>query len=185
MSKSRVLHTIFFAISIIFCVIFAFILVCNIVFIIKGEINPNKPPAIFGVMPMVVCSGSMSGDAPDSIEVDDLIIVVKADMEKMKIGDIIAFYDDKTVVSHRIIDIRAAEDGKCVFYTKGDANNVAEETPVTVDNFIGKVGGRIPRVGAFILFLQRPLGLILFGFLPLSIILLLSFIFGKRKNKNK
>lgn len=65
----------------ILCVIFGLMLLCNLTIIIKGTINPEVPPSVLGITPMVVQSGSMSGDAPDHIEVGDLIFAGKANVE--------------------------------------------------------------------------------------------------------
>ena len=43
------------------CVLLSILLLCNITIIVKGTINTEKPPSVFGITPMVVLSGSMSG----------------------------------------------------------------------------------------------------------------------------
>lgn len=183
MRKRQVLYKLSLAVGIVFCIFFGLILICNVINCINRVIRPDKPPVIFGIIPMVVQSGSMSGDAADSIDVGDLIFVMETDMEKMQTGDIIAFYYDNVIVSHRIIDIKTADDGSLYFYTKGDANNTAEDDPVTNENFIGVVRGRIPHLGNIIMFLQEPLGFLLCGVLPFAIILSVSVFLGKRKKK--
>lgn len=149
------------------CVIFGFMLLCNLAIILKGTIYPDKPPSVLGITPMVVQSGSMSGDAPDHIEVGDLIFTGKADIEKLKEGDIISFMEDSIVVTHRIIAIETAEDGSRSFTTKGDANNTEDSEPVTAENLVGIYKGRIPKLGDFAMFLQKPLGMMLFIGVPL------------------
>ena len=123
MSESKISKRILFVIGAVLCCIFAVILVCNLTIIIKGVANPRIPPSVFGVTPMVVQSGSMSGNAEDHIEVGDLIFTVKPDTDKLKAGDIISFMDGNIAVTHRIIEVRAGADGKRSFITKGDANN--------------------------------------------------------------
>ena len=44
------------------CVILSFFLVCNLTVIVKGALFPDRPPSVLGVTPMVVLSGSMSGE---------------------------------------------------------------------------------------------------------------------------
>lgn len=155
------------AVSAVLCVVLAFMLVCNLTIIVKGSLHPEMPPSVLGNTPLIVLSGSMSGDAPDHIEVGDLIFVGKAEPEELKVGDIIAFMSGRTVITHRIIEILPGEDGKLYFHTKGDANNTADVAAVSEDRLVGIYKGRIPKVGDFAYFMQTPLGMILFIALPL------------------
>lgn len=154
-------------IALILCVIFGCMLVCNIVIIVKGTIAPERPPSVLGTTPLVVLSGSMSGDAPDHIEVGDLIFVGKAVPSELEVGDVITFMQGSTVVTHRIIEISTDDSGKLQFLTKGDANNAADTKPVSEDDLVGIYKGRIPKVGDLAIFMQTPLGMILFIGVPL------------------
>ena len=149
------------------CVIFGFILVCNLTIIIKGTMNPERPPSLLGVTPMVVLSGSMSGTQEGHIEAGDLILVKNADPNALEVGDVIAYMSGRTTVTHRITAIDTAEDGEVLFTTKGDANEVEDTEPVTVDQLVGMYLGRIPKIGDFALFLQQPLGMLVFIGIPL------------------
>ncbi len=100
------------AAGLLLCAVFMFLLVCNLTIIIKGTVNPDTPPTVFGVTPMVVLSGSMSGSAEDHIEVGDLIFDTKPEIDNLKEGDVVSFMQDKTVVTHRIVEITTAENGK-------------------------------------------------------------------------
>ena len=146
----------------VLCVVFGFFLVCNLIIIVKGTLRPETPPTVLGVAPMVVLSGSMSGTAEDHIEVGDLIFTRQADTDDLQVGDVISFMDDGVVVTHRIVSI-SADRGE--FITKGDANNTADE-PVEAQQIIGRYAGRIPKLGDFALFLQRPLGMVIFIGVP-------------------
>jgi len=154
-------------IGLVLCIVFGFLLICNLTIIIKGTIAPERPPSVLGTTPMVVLSGSMSGEAEDHIEVGDLIFVGKAEAAQLKVGDVIAFMEGDVVVTHRIIDIGTDEGGKLSFSTKGDANNAPDLRPVSEDDLVGIYKFRIPKVGDFALFLQTPLGMILFIGIPL------------------
>lgn len=155
-------------ISIIMCVILGLILVTNLVIITKGALNPERPPSVFGITPLVVLSGSMSGDAEDHIEVGDLIFSTDADPAELQVGDVISFITEGTsVVTHRIIEIVPSEDGKLQWKTKGDANNVEDRKLVSEDQLIGKYLMRLPKVGDFALFMQTPLGMVIFMGIPI------------------
>ena len=104
---------------IIFLIICIPILIINLIIIIKGNMNPDKVPDVFGYKPFAVVSGSME----TSINVGDLVIAKKIDSDKsLKNGDIIAFRtSDNYVVTHRIVETKD-ENGKRYFTTKGDNN---------------------------------------------------------------
>ena len=155
------------AVGLVLCIIFGSLLICNLTIIIKGTLYPERPPSVLGVTPMVVLSGSMSGEAKDHIEVGDLIFVGKAEPDELEVGNVIAYMEGEVVVTHRIIGIETGEDGKLLFYTKGDANNTEDREPVTEDNLVGIYRWRIPVVGDFALFLQTPLGMVLFIGVPM------------------
>lgn len=156
----------------VLCVIFSFLLVCNVTIIVKGTLHPETPPSVFGVAPMVVLSGSMSGTAEGHIEVGDLIFATAADTDKLQVGDVVSFMEDNVVVTHRIVEITADESGKKQFITKGDANNAADP-PIYADTVIGICRGRIPNLGDFAMFLQKPLGMAVFIGIPVC-----AFIVG-------
>lgn len=186
--KSSGLHIALSVIGAVLCIIFGFMLVCNLTIIIKGTLNPDRPPSIFGTTPMVVRSGSMSGTAEDHIEVGDLIFVGKADVESLKVGDVITFMeqDSNTVVTHRIIEITTDDNGGKAFVTKGDANNVKDTVPVTADRVVGIFQSRIAKVGDFAMFLQTPLGMILFIGLPVILFIIYDIIRRQRyANKDR
>lgn len=151
----------------VLCIVFGLILICNLTIIIKGTLNPEKPPSIFGVTPMVVLSGSMSGTQEGHIEVGDLIFVVNAEADQLEVGDVIAYISGGTTVTHRITEINNDEDGGLLFTTKGDANDAEDTETVTEEQLVGIYQGRIPKVGDFVIFLQQPLGMLLFIGVPL------------------
>lgn len=172
-------------IGLVLCVVFGFMLICNLTIIIKGAIHPETPPSVLGTTPMVVLSGSMSGTAEDHIEVGDLIFVGKAEAEELAVGDVIAFMEDGAVITHRIIEISEAEDGTLQFTTKGDANNAADRAPVTEENLVGIYKTRIPKVGSFALFLQTPAGMLIFIGVPLVAFIVYDLICRRREKKQK
>lgn len=75
----------------------------------------------------------------------DILLITKADPEKLAVGDIIIFNaGQRNPIIHRIIDIRDTKDGK-VFSTIGDNNNgqLEFEDRVTEEMLVGKAVARI------------------------------------------
>lgn len=161
-SSQRVLS----AIGGVVCVLLGFMLICNLIIIVKGTLFPEKPPSVFGITPFVVKSGSMSGTKDGHIEVGDLIFVGPAEPAKLEEGDVIAFMEGRIVVTHRIIGVQTGEDGSLLFKTQGDANNSPDTELVREENIVGIYKSRIPKVGDFALFLQTPLGMLIFIGIP-------------------
>ena len=176
-SPGRVVLT---AVSILLCVVLGLMLVCNIAIIVKGTLQPGTPPSVLGITPLVVLSGSMSGDAEDHIEIGDLIFVDKADPDALEVGDVIAYMEGSVVITHRIVRIQTAADGTLLFTTKGDANNTEDLLPVPEQDLVGIYKGRIPKVGDFAIFLQTPLGMILFIGVPVLAFILYDIIRRQR-----
>ena len=179
----KVWKTIGTVLALLLCAVFAFALVCNLTIIIKGTLHPDTPPTVFGVAPMVVLSGSMSGTAQDHIEAGDLIFDTKADVNTLKEGDVISFMENKVVVTHRIIRIETAQDGTRLFVTKGDANNTEDE-PITADMVVGLYRFRIPKLGDFALFLQKPLGMVIFIGIPVLAFIVID-ILRRQRHKSR
>ncbi|MBR5512985.1 MAG: signal peptidase I [Ruminococcus sp.] len=169
--------------GIIMCIVFGLMLLSNVIIIIKGTINPEKPPSVLGITPMVVQSGSMSGNAKDHIEVGDLIFISKTDADKLEVGDIISFMEEKLVITHRITAIETDEQGKRLFTTKGDANNVEDSFPVPEEQVLGIYRFRLAGVGDFAMFLQTPLGMILFMGIPLCLFVVTDVIRRRKSDK--
>ena len=160
----------------ILCIVFGFLLICNLTIIVKGTIDPERPPSMAGITPLVVLSGSMSGEEDGHIEVGDLILSQKVDAEELEEGDVISFMDGQSVVTHRIQGIKETDDGKLEFITKGDANNASDQKPVSQDQLVGRFILRIPKVGDFAMFLQTPLGMAIFIGVPLLAFLVYDMI---------
>jgi signal peptidase I len=80
----------------------------------------------------------------------DIIFIVRARPEKLKIGDVIIFdSNQKNPIIHRLISIKQ-ENGKYIFSTIGDNNygQLSLETEISQDQLIGKaVFNLFPAVG--------------------------------------
>lgn len=74
------------------------------------------------------------------------IIERKYPIEKIKVGDIIAFsLDENTWVTHRVVQISTEGD----FLTKGDANETVDLGWVSKNQYKGKTVGSIRYMGIF------------------------------------
>lgn len=130
------------------------ILAVNLVIVLESKINKNEVPGLFGYKPLIVLSGSMKSE----INVGDLVIVKKVDINKLNKNDIIAFKtNNNTVVTHRILEINK-DDNKTCFITKGDSNNIKDKDEVCEKSVVGKYVLKISKLGSVILFIQKPLG---------------------------
>lgn len=119
----------------------------------------DKPP-LFDAY--IIVSPSMV----PTINVEDGIIIQRIKPEHIKQGDIISFlatesYYRGKVITHRVIGIEKSSDGKLLFRTKGDHNNVADSFLVNEENVYGKVIFRIPMLGYIRQFLSTYFGWIL------------------------
>ena len=102
--------------------------------ILKQEYN-----TFFGFSIFNISSGSMK----ETIQIDDIIIVKEE--QNLNEGDIITFFQNDQIVTHRIIEL--LDDGD--FITKGDANN-SKDGKVFKQNVIGKVVKIIPKGGVWV-----------------------------------
>ncbi len=151
------------------CIIFIPFIVCSVYLSIATRKDPDKLAPIFGVIPVVVMSGSME----PVFYKNDLIILEEVDADTLEENDIICFEDDGKFVTHRISRIETV-DGEKRFYTMGDYTGTEDKDFVLADKIQGEYKSRIPKLGGIILFIQDPYGLVL-----TLILLLLLFITGE------
>lgn len=174
-----VLYVVFILLILIF-LLFILYFVDLLYNIHSGE---DRPP-LFDVY--VIVSPSMV----PTINVQDAIIIKRCDSGDIKQGDIISFlgtdsyYSDK-VITHRVIGIEQSSDGKFLYRTKGDNNNVADSSLVNEDNVYGKVIFRIPMLGYVRQFLMTYFGWILCIALPLLYLILSEVIRVRKLLKSK
>ena len=117
----------------------------------------------------------ISGSMEPEYSVGDLIYVKKVNTKDIKVGMPITFVlnEDLVVATHRVIEVDVENQH---FYTKGDANEIADNDPVHFNNVIGVPQFSIPLLGYVSDFIQNPPGtyitvgvgavLILLVFLP-------------------
>ena len=89
----------------------------------------------------------LSGSMEPAIPVGSLLYVRSGDPEQVEDEDIIAFYgslEDSGIITHRVVKNNVVSG---TFTTKGDANYKEDPTPVSYDNYIGRVTLSVPYVG--------------------------------------
>ena len=149
---------------IIFIVIFV-----NAVLVFESVNNPNKTPSIFGTKAFVIISGSMI----PSIDIGDVVVV--KEKENVQVEDVIAFRRDSSVIVHRVIK-EMQINGKQMFQTKGDNNNVADSELVDTKAIEGVMIGKIPFVGYILMWMYNNLSIVIVG---IVIILILRYFILK------
>ena len=121
--------------------IILFILSITLMIVGTIALRRNEPVFIFGKAIAVVPTDSMVGDEPDSLDVDDIVIVRKTTIDEIDIGDVIVFQGvngsgNPILVIHRVVGIE--EEG---ILTKGDNNSSIDQPTyqdyVTETNFQG------------------------------------------------
>ena len=128
----------FFVVLIVFCAVF-----------LVGS-------RVLGYQVFNVISGSME----PTYSVGDLIYVKEVDVNEIEVGTPITFVlnEDLVVATHRVIEVDAENQR---FYTKGDANDAADASPVHFNNVIGVPKFSIPKLGYVSDFVQNPPGTII------------------------
>lgn len=105
----------------------------------------NKYPNYFGYTLFEVASGSME----PTLYIND-VILVKINNKNLKLDDIIAFYSDDAIITHRIVFM----DGN-MLTVKGDNNNTID-VPIEVGQVIGKVVKVFPKFGVWKKIIAEP-----------------------------
>ena len=155
----------------IFLLLIMPILIINVILIIKTNLNKNQIADVMEYKPFIVLSGSME----KIINIGDLAITKNIDSKKIKIDDVIAFRKDNIVILHRVKEIH--NDGDLLkFKTKGDNNNVADDFFVDSNLIEGVLYTKIPYLGSVLLFLSKPVGLIIIILVIIVISMGLYFI---------
>ncbi len=161
------------AVLIVLCIVLVPILACNLTLIIKGSIYPDEPPTVFGIAPFAVTTDAMAGEEEGCFD-DGALIFVKLlnadEKETLKEGDVITFRSEELFVTYRITEVVRGEDGSVhSFRAIGDQDaKEGVNVPLTVspENVIGVVTGSVAGLGGFAMFLQTPVGVLVFVGIP-------------------
>ena len=115
---------------------------------------------LFGFQLYTIMSGSME----PNYKTGSIAYVRPVNVETLKKGDVITYLvNDKTVVTHRIIEVieETDADGNIVrrFKTQGDANSSPDAKLVHENNVVGKLFFALPYFGYLTHYIQRPPGI--------------------------
>jgi len=106
-----------------------------------------------------------SGSMRPKIPMGSLVMVEP--QNTYKVGDVIAFRDEKRIVTHRLVSVNSRGEAK----TKGDANNEADRQIIKSDQIIGQVVFSMPRLGRLLMLLKTKVGVILLVVLPGAVLI--------------
>lgn len=106
-----------------------------------------------------------------TINVEDAIVIKRAEENELKVGDIITFLSSDPrysglTITHRIVGVEKSKSGEVFFRTKGDNNNSEDTALVKTENIYGKVMLRIPKIGYIQYFLTKSYGWIIVVVIP-------------------
>ena len=171
--QHKVRNAITIAVTVILIVLLFPLLCINLTLIIKGSLNPDMPPDIFGTAPLAVTTDAMAGEEEGCFD-DGALIFVKLlnedEKESLKEGDVITFRSEELFVTYRITEVVRGEDGSVhSFRAIGDQDaKEGVNVPLTVspENVIGVVTGSVAGLGGFAMFLQTPVGVLVFVGIP-------------------
>ena len=112
-----------------------------------------------------------SGSMEPTISYKDVIINLKADIDDVKVNDVITFISAWQVnygmtMTHRVVAIQTMDDGSTCLVTRGDSNTNDDQVCVTEENLIGIVKAVLPGFGKVKDFLSSFLGWLLIIIIP-------------------
>ncbi len=151
-------------------------------FLLQSKLTGTEP-AIAGCKLYIVMSGSME----PALKVGSIVGVKPLAPEEVRPGDIVTFRSEhnSSVTTHRVNRVEADENG-LLFYTKGDANEVEDPSPVEPRHLIGKVVLTVPYVGYLFAYARTPQGArTLFGLAVLTVAGELAYNLLTSKKQNK
>lgn len=99
---------------------------------------------------IVIATESMTGE----INKGDVIVYERYDGQQIKVGQIVVFEKDRSLIVHRVTEIDN-QYGELRYYTKGDANEDADSGFITADNIVGTTDVKLPFIGYPTLWLRE------------------------------
>ncbi len=132
--NGKALNTAVTVIGAVLCVIFGLLLLFNIVVIVKGLINPDMPPSVFGITPLVVKSGSMSSDVPHTVYADDIADLTTDQILALKPGDGFNTQSGDYTVYNVVESISFGDSGAVITSTRPAADHIEVDDLIFVKN---------------------------------------------------
>ena len=166
----KILRTIINILSVFMIVVALFVLLSVVM------TKPGQAPTVMGYSSFRVLSGSME----PTLQTDSMIVVRHTAPAEIRVGDVISFYssDPKlggAVNTHRVVDAEK-QNGVYIFQTKGDANIIPDEYPVSGNDVIGVVVFSSFFLGKLVRLLSNPLVFIPIIMIPLLALLILNLV---------
>ncbi len=126
--------------------------------------------ALYGLRGYCVLSGSMEPSYPTGA----LLLTRPIAETSVKAGMVITFtVPSGAVVTHRVSRVEA-EDGQVYFFTRGDANDAEDASPVRGEQLLGTPMLCIPYLGYILQYLRQPPGAyLLLGAVGMGLLLVL------------
>lgn len=149
------------------------ILLYNVILVFISCINKIDDISLFGYKAFIITTDSMT----PSINVGDVTIAKKVQENKLQVDDVITFQQGDKVITHRITNIEE-KNGRNIYTTKGDNNNLEDNEKIEYTQIEGKNILTIPKLGYMINLLENQIVFLV------MILILLMFLFLKiRKNE--
>lgn len=164
-------------ISWVLMAVFLLIILFNVTCFIKRTAFGDSCPTVLGVGAAVVISGSME----PNISLYDLVIIHEKD--EYHVDEVVIFRNNTYCVTHRILAMETDENGQVWVTTKGDANN-APDSPIPLEDIVGKVIITIPKIGYVQNFLQQPLGFLFLTLMTGAFLLLPEWVDRMKKRRD-
>jgi signal peptidase I len=122
-------------------------------------------PRFLAYETFIVRSGSME----PAIRTGALVVVQPVQPSSVRMGDVITYRrpdDPDNTITHRVVEVRPAQNAGPVFRTRGDANNAIDPWEVQLQGIAWRVTFSVPFAGYLFAFTQQPAGRALFLIVP-------------------
>lgn len=143
----------------------------SMVYVIAAGRSPSGPE-LFGHRFMMVLSDSMI----PTVRSGDLVVGMPPELNEIGVGDIVTYRNHLAgrLITHRVIEVTLVGSQRA-FITQGDANDIADGSPVLGRDVVAVYSFRIPYAGYLLGLAQGWVGLVVLIIIP-SLILMSSEI---------
>ena len=166
----------------ILLIISIFIIIYNVIYTLRVAINKESHISFLGIKSTVIDDNMMSPE----LNKYDLVIFKRYKKDKIKIGDIVVFYENNNDNFSKIKITRLVQEEKYTnetyYLTKADNSYYYDKEKITQKELEGKVWFSIPLVGFIIKIAQSK---VITGLIFLMLILLCIEIIRIHKRKAK